>query len=106
MLTIQNLPVSCAQNNMDKLRVLNEGGVGRKILGAVGEIGDVHQFCDYVERNLYLYNLVRCAVAGAALRGVSFARSLCCRPRLCLRADPPPIVCAEKRVRAEHARHV
>jgi hypothetical protein len=44
---------------MDKLRVLKEGGVGRKILGAVGEIGDVHQFCDYMERNLYLYNLVR-----------------------------------------------
>ena len=47
------------QHNMDKLRVLNEAGVGRRILGAVGEIGDVHQFCDYVERNLYLYNLVR-----------------------------------------------
>eukprot|EP01050_Picozoa_sp_SAG11_P042846 SAG11_NODE_19965_length_455_cov_1.148876_1_plen_120_part_01 len=45
-----------AQNNMDKLRVVSESGVPRKLIGAVGEIGDVHQFCDYVERNIYLYN--------------------------------------------------
>ena len=44
---------------MDKLRVLKEGGKDTKIFGAVGEIGDVHQFCDFVERNIYLYNLVR-----------------------------------------------
>ena len=42
---------------MDKLRVLKEGGKDTKIFGAVGEIGDVHQFCDFVERNIYLYNL-------------------------------------------------
>ena len=48
---------------MDKLRVLKEGGKDTKIFGAVGEIGDVHQFCDYVERNMYLYNLVRRPIA-------------------------------------------
>ena len=45
---------------MDKLRVLKSDGVGRRILGAVGEIGDVDQFCDFIERNLYLINLVSC----------------------------------------------
>ena len=42
---------------MDKIRVINEGGVGRKMVGAGGPIGDVHQFCDFVERNMYLYQL-------------------------------------------------
>ena len=55
------------QNNMDKLRVLNDGGVGRKILGAVGEIGDVSQFCDFMERNIYLYQLVRSTLRSLAV---------------------------------------
>ena len=58
---------------MDKLRVLKEGGKDTKIFGAVGEIGDVHQFCDFVERNIYLYNLVRpiAALASNASRSMA-----------------------------------
>ena len=33
--------------NMDKLRVISD-----KIVGCTGEIGDVAQFCDYVQRNV------------------------------------------------------
>ena len=73
---------------MDKLRVLNDGGVGRKILGAVGEIGDVHQFCDFMERNIYLYQLVSsCSSA----------------PSATLHALPPSPLPARSRLQRLHA---
>ena len=57
---------------MDKIRVINEGGVGRKMVGAGGPIGDVHQFCDFVERNMYLYQLVHQCTKHQIIASTSF----------------------------------